>query len=458
MHKAFLVGIGGYGMSKLAFLLKEEGFYVSGTDIKESSNVKHLREEGIKVFVDNGSSHIDSTFDLLVYSSAIPQNHPDLLKAQETGIKVRKRGEILAEIVNNYRPIVVSGTHGKTTTTALIGHVLRGECRLNAYIGGDVEGFDHFLKNPDYFVVESDESDGSFLLLKPHILVMLNIDKDHLNFYNWSFENLKTAFRTIAICANSIVVCMDDEPALSIANDLDKEVLYYSICDERADFYGSNIKVVENGIFFDMKHKGIQYRDIFVPLRGAHNVRNSLASIAVASFIGLDVEYCINALSSFSPPKRRIEKKWEYGSIILFDDHADHPTEVEATLTALKSSFPQRRLIAVLQPHRYTRVKSLGHEIVKPLNIADVVILTDIYSAFETPIEGISGEAIFEWARSLYPDRKIMYVEDKIIVPHLLKEILKENDVVVLLGPGDIGEISEALLDTLKGRFYEEKC
>jgi UDP-N-acetylmuramate--alanine ligase len=449
MDKVLLLGIGGSGMSRLALLMKDFGYEVYGLDLKENDVIKDLKSNNIKVNIGKRFNYLDGTFKLVVYSSAFVENDVNLIKAKNLGIKIERRGETLARISNGFSSVVVSGTHGKTTTTTMVGHIFNKSFRVNVYIGGETE-FKNFYKDARFFVIESDESDGTFLYFNPFILIITNIDKDHLNYYNWDFENLEKAFLNLAQKSLYKIVSMDDENACSVAKNIKNNIIYYSLEDVKADMFGYNLRFLENGIRFDLKYRDNTYKDIFLRAFGEHNVLNAMASLIASNISGISIKDGINSIATFNLPKRRMEKKWEKEGILLIDDHADHPTEVTATLSALKKHFPERRIVSVYQPHRYTRVSALKERIAEPFYLSDFIILTDIFGAFEEPIEGISGEKIYDWVKILNPKKEVVFIKDKKDIPGYLIGKLKSGDLLVLLGPGDIGTISGEILDAIE--------
>ncbi len=446
MDKAFFAGIGGIGMSKLALLYKDIGFEVEGSDVRYSDSVKELEKSGIKIFIGHDAKHIDMSFSKFIYSSAIKENNPELIEAKKLGIPVFSRGKALAEIVNKYKSVVVSGTHGKTTTTSLIGHILKSsEFSANVYVGGIDNEFNRFDRNADYFVVESDESDGSFLYFNPDILIITNIDRDHLNHYDWSFDKLKESFALLASKSKLSIASMDDENAYEISKPYPHK--YFGL-NKDADMYAENIRYEKDGVYFEVKG-AFGNTDVFLPLLGDKNISNALAALLAVSTIGINLELGVSALKTFKPPARRMELKGIRNGILIIDDHADHPTEIYATLSALKKHYPDKRLVAVYQPHRYSRVKMLGDEIARPFELADIVIVMEIYGAFEEPISGINGRYVNDLIEKKYPDKELFFAENERSVIPILKKILKKGDIVVLLGPGDIEELAPLLLKEL---------
>lgn len=451
MGKVFLIGIGGEGMSKLALLLKDFGDDVSGSDVKESVETRKLRSYGIRVFIGHDKNHIAEDTNYVIYSSAISSLNEELAWARKLGIKTDRRGEALAKIVEGFKNIAVAGTHGKTTTTAMIGHILKSIGRtVNAYVGAENEEFNRFNKNADLFVLEADESDRTFLMLAPDVLVVTSIGMDHLNAYDNNFENLKNAFRTLYNNSKTRIICKDDKNAFSIADSFDENTFFYSIRDERTVIFGKNFEYLSKGIAFDFYFKDTFIKRGFIPAYGEKNVSDALAAITVAHTIGVPFERSIDALKTFIIPHRRIEIKGEINGITIIDDHADDNVETEVALKAVRKHFPNRRIIAVFQPHRYSRVNMLRERLGKPFYLADVIITTDIYPAFEKPIEGINGKLVNSWVKRQNKEKEVFYAPKLADVLKILEKILKRDDLVVLLGSGDVWSISPHLLNFLK--------
>ncbi len=449
MSKVFFIGIGGAGMSKLALLFHSFGDEVYGSDVVLSPITEKLQSKGIVVYRGHDSSHITKEFDLIVYSSAIKSDNVELERALSLGIRTLKRGEALAEIVNRYKNIiVVSGTHGKTTTTSLIGHIFKSVFgNVNVYVGGVDSEFESFYRNSPYFVIESDESDGSFLYLSPDTLIITNIDNDHLKNYGNSMDNLKEAFLKVAEKASTVIYCADDINATEVGVRLNTS-LAYGITDKSSYIQAFDIQHLNDGLKFRVRfNEGLVNNEgIFVPLYGDKNVLNTLAAMLVAKAYGIGVDQIANALKTFRSPRRRMEVYKLKNGTVLIDDHADHPTEVSATLKAVKAHFPGKRIIAVFQPHRYSRVAALGELIATPFIDADKVIVMDIYPAFEKEIPGINGNLVFNWIKSYNQNKSVYFEKKENDVINTLSRIVRSDDVVVLLGPGSIGELAEKLV------------
>ncbi len=453
MKKIFMVGINGSGMSKLAMLMKDFGYAVSGTDVAVNEVSQELINNGIIFYKEQTLP--DETFDAVIISSAISNSHPIVVESRNRGIPILRRGEALATIAKNYKSIIVSGTHGKTTTTSMIYHILNKFSMANVYVGGKISLDEHFKKDREFFVIESDESDRSFLYFEPHILLVTNIDRDHLNAYGDSFENLKSAFEELMTKSQLKVVSYDDPNAMEIASKLDR-VYFYSTKDPKADIFADQIQYKKDGIQFSLYLKN-KYVGIFsLPFMGEKNLLNSLASIMTAKLLGIEIKESLHALCDFTFPMRRLEVKGVINGITLIDDHADHPTEIYATLSAIRNHFRNRRIIAIFEPHRYTRVNTLREEIAFPFKLADVVITKDIYPAFEEPIAGIDGEKVYQWIKATNPGKQIYYASEYNNIVEMLSSVVKKGDIVVLLGPGEIYKVAEPIIKRLR-RMQDEK-
>ncbi len=450
MDKVFMIGIAGTGMSKLALMLSDLGYEVFGTDVQHNFVVDSLIERGIEVV--SSDFVLDKSFNLVVYSSAVPLTDPHLIEARQLGIKTEKRGETLARISRDFRSIVIAGTHGKTTTATMVGASLRRSFKTDLYVGAETHFYDDFSKDAEYFVIESDESDGTFLLFNPEILILTNVDRDHLNLYGGNFSELKTAFAKLLGQSSKRVVSMDDPVASSLSSSF-SDTFFYSVSNHSANAFAKNIRFANEGVYFDAFILGGYAKNVFLPALGLKNISNALAAMLVSLLLGESIDKSVEGLAQLHMPSRRLEKKGEVSSIIVFDDHADHPTEVEATLDAIKKHFPMRRIIAIFQPHRYSRMSLLREEVGRPFHLADVVLVTDIFPAFEPPIEGISGESVYNWIKNRNIDKEIFYVKDKNDIAKTVGNVARRSDIVVTLGPGDIGSFSASILDILKEKI-----
>ena len=400
LKKFHFIGIGGAGMSVLAKILIEMGCEVSGSDCADSANVQMLKNLGAKIFVGHDTNNISNDIDAVVYSSAIPENNPELVKAAELKIPKLHRSDINAMLVNSKKGIAVAGSHGKTTTTSMTGYVLKNSgIDPTVIIGGESLdlGTGAILGKGEYLVSEADESDGSFIKLKPHIAVVTNIEDDHLDHYG-TVEKIRAAFKIFLenLTDDGVaVLCFDSEPLREIAGELKHKVISYAI-DNAADYTAKNIYTGVDGVSFDVFKGEKLLGRVKLAIHGRHNVLNALGTLATALYIGIPFNKIATALNGFHGAKRRFQAKAKIRNIWIVDDYGHHPTEIAATLKAAHEINP-RRVICVFQPHRYSRTKLLLKEFGTAFTGADLLVLTDIYSAGEEKIEGrIHFEGSFE--------------------------------------------------------------
>nr|WP_028950383.1 UDP-N-acetylmuramate--L-alanine ligase [Sulfurihydrogenibium subterraneum] len=448
VRKIHFIGIGGSGMNGIAELLLNQGYTISGSDLKESYTTQRLRELGAKVYIGHSEENVKDV-DVVVYSSAVKSDNPELKKAKELGIPTIPRGEMLAELMRFKYGIAIAGSHGKTTTTSMVGTVL-GKTGFDptVVIGGKLEAYGSNAKlgRGEFLVAESDESDGSFLKLTPTIVSINNIDLEHLGFYK-DLEDIKNAFVEFANKVpfyGSVVVNIDDENVKSIIPRIERKVIKFGLSED-AEIRGYDLRLIKGRYKFKVNDFG----EIHLSIPGIHNVYNALATIAICNELG--VPFCVikESLENFKNAKRRFEIKYS-NEILVIDDYAHHPTEIKATLSAARDMYGQNRIVSVFQPHRYSRVHSLFEEFVESFDIPDIVIITDIYSAGESPIEGVSGEILADKIRERRDN--VFYVKDINEAESLLKSILKNGDVVLTMGAGNITQLSDNL-----ARYLEEK-
>lgn len=447
------VGIGGIGMSGIAEVLLNLGYIVSGSDIVSSDVTERLAKMGAKIEIGHRPSNITSPH-VVVVSSAVAKNNPEVVTAKEKGIPVIPRAEMLAELMRLKWGIAVAGAHGKTTTTTMVAQVLaHGGLDPTAVIGGKVDAFGSNAKlgGGNFLVAEADESDGSFLRLTPVIAVITNIDREHMDHYG-TMDKLLDAFVEFA---NRIpfyglnVVCLDCEYVRDILPRIEKRVVTYGFSSQ-ADFRAEDIKINGTRSNFRVIAPQGELGEIDLNAIGKHNVLNALASTVVALELDIPFPAVKEALASFSGIRRRLQLKGKARDIFVIDDYGHHPSEIKATLSAVRSAYIStqigaRRIVTVFQPHRYTRTKDLFHEFVDAFDDADVLILTDVYSAGEKPIPGVSGELIFKEVKE-GGHKNVTYIPDKRDIVFLLKDIVKSGDVVMTLGAGDIYKIGEEFL------------
>ncbi len=442
-RKIHLVGIGGAGMSGIAELLHNMGFVVSGSDIARKETTLRLENLGIEVFYGHDAKHVEGK-DVVVYSSAIGMDNPELMRAYEIGIPVIPRAEMLAEIMRVKFSIAVSGSHGKTTTTSMIGYILK-QLDPTIVVGGILKGVESGAKigNSDFIVVEADESDRSFLKLLPSIAVITNIDEEHLDTYA-NLIDIKKAFLEFANSVpfyGSVVLNVDDRNTRDIIPFVEKNLITYGIL-ENARIQARNVELRGLSSRYDLFVDGRFVSEVELNVPGMHNVSNSLAGLSVAYEMGLDMKACIENLKEFSGVRRRFEIKGKYGTSIIVDDYGHHPKEIEQVLLTARH-FYDGKIVVVFQPHRYTRTKFLWKDFAKVLLLADEVILLPIYPAGEKPIKGVSSELIAKAMQSLGGDPKLM---DKEQALDHLKRYLNEPALIITLGAGDVFKLGDMLI------------
>jgi len=446
------VGIGGIGMSGIAEALHNLGYEVTGSDLKDSETTKRLKDLGIKISIGHEAENIDDAH-VVVVSSAVPEDNPEVIEAKRRTIPVIPRADMLAELARLKYGILVAGAHGKTTTTSLISTILANAgFDPTVIIGGRLKatGSNVQLGQGAFLVAEADESDGSFLRLSPTIAVATNIDREHMDFFK-TMDSMKGAFRSFL---NKIpfygvsIVCIENEHLHSLLPFLHRKYLTYGF-DEEADIYAKNIRKGFMSVSFEVVYKGMEVGDFTLPLLGEHNVLNSLAAIGVAIELQIDKPVIKEALRRFGGIQRRLEFKGEAEGIKIFDDYGHHPTEIKATLKAAKEGL-MGKLFVLFQPHRYTRTKDLMDEFSSSFSDADSVVLLDIYSAGERPIEGISSIALLEnIKKSGY--NNVLYVRDKEdAIGHIIAHV-QRGDILLTLGAGDVWKIGAEILHRLRG-------
>ncbi len=441
VRNIYLVGIGGIGMSGLALLLKERGFHVKGSDQKESANVKMLRSQGIEVFIGHREGQVSGDTDILGYSSAIGEENPEIIQAKKRGVNIFQRAKLLAALCQGKKAIVISGSHGKTTTTSLLGHLLTAlDYKPAVFIGGLPLNYSRGAWwGEDYFIIEADESDGSFLEFNPWVSIITNIDSEHLDYYG-GIESLRKSFLEFTQNTRDKVIGWGDQPysaelickAGGISFGWEKENLVR----------GVNFKFERGFSCFDLYIKGKFISSVKTPLIGKYNCLNTLAALAFFYHIGEDLEKVKQALLSFKGTRRRLEVKGKIRGVTFIDDYAHHPAEIKAVLSAVRLLNP-KRLFVIFQPHRFSRVNSLKEEFARCFSGADHLVISDIYSASEENTFGVSAQELAEKiGKNL--SVKVEYVpKDKLIANIPLD--LEEGDFVLGLGAGDINSIMEEI-------------
>jgi UDP-N-acetylmuramate--alanine ligase len=446
------VGIGGSGMSGIAEVLINLGFSVTGSDIADNSTTQRLKKLGAKLYQGHATENLAKA-DVVVVSSAVNESNPEIVEARRRNIPIVPRAIMLAELMRFRQGIAVAGTHGKTTTTSLIASILAEAGMDPTYvIGGRLESANANAKlgTGEFIVAEADESDASFLHLTPVLSVVTNIDADHMDTYGHDFEKLKGAFIEFLQQLpfyGMAVVCIDDTNIRAILPSITKPVMPYGFSDD-ARIRGSNVRADDGKMHFTVERingKTTTF-DVTLNLPGNHYVLNALAAIAVASELNVPDAAIIKALREFKGVGRRFERYGEVpakqgGSFTLIDDYGHHPVEMQAVIAAARGAFPDRRLVLAFQPHRYTRTRDCFEDFVKVLSSADAVILTEVYSAGETPIIAADGRTLVRALRVLGKVEPL-FVETTAELPEAILGIAKDGDVVIVMGAGSIGQVA----------------
>lgn len=459
IRKVHFVGVGGAGMSGIADVMNTLGYQVSGSDIAKNAVTERLQDQGVKIFHSHSADNV-SDVDVVVTSTAINKDNIEVQAAKAQRIPVVPRAEMLAELMRFSHGIAVAGTHGKTTTTSLVTSVL-AEAGLDPtyVIGGKLNSSATHarLGKGKYLVAEADESDASFLYLQPMIAIVTNIDADHLPTYGGDFTRLKQAFVEFLHHLpfyGLAVVCVDDDEVRSILPDISRPVIRYGI-DFDADVCASNIRYQGTKTTFDvlLPDAGAPF-EITLNMPGRHNVLNALAAICVAYELGISPDYMQTALSGFEGIGRRMHMYGDInmaqGVVTLVDDYAHHPTEVAATLNATRKAWPEKRLVVVFQPHRFTRTRDLFEDFSKVLANCDVLMLTEVYAAGEEVIAGADGRALCAAIRARGKVNPV-FVEDIEKLASDLQSILQDGDIILTMGAGSIGRIASKLKTSLEG-------
>jgi UDP-N-acetylmuramate--alanine ligase len=457
INSVHFVGIGGSGMSGIAEVMLSLGYKVQGSDIKANKQTRRLENQGANVFIGHAEANIEHA-DAVVVSSAVDETNPEVAAARERLMPVVQRAEMLAELMRFRYSIAVAGTHGKTTTTSLVASVLaEGGLDPTFVIGGRLKSADANarLGQGDYLVAEADESDASFVHLKPMLAIVTNIDADHMSTYDGDIDKLRTGF--VEFLHNLpfygvAVVCTDDPGVNEILSNIGRSLITYGTNDD-ADVRAENIEFDQGLTHFDVVRPGD--RDplrIELHLPGMHNVRNALATIAVADELQIGDDAVVRALAEFEGIDRRFQSLGEVetvaGKVMLVDDYGHHPTEIAATLAAARTGWPERRVVLVFQPHRYTRTRDLMDDFATVVSDADVAIVLEVYAAGEDPIAGADGRAIARAVRTRGAVEPV-FVESLDELQPVLESVLADGDLVLLMGAGDIGAYAAGLADLL---------
>lgn len=452
LHNIHFIGIGGAGMSALAYVLIKRGYDVSGSDISAGHMSARLAEEGAMVFMGHDACQV-SDADAVVVSTAIHRDNAELKAARERNIPVLHRSDVLAALLNQADGVAVAGAHGKTTTSAMIS-CIAAESGIDptVIIGGEVSVLGGNARNGqgNYLVAEADESDGSFLKLYPCLAVLTNIEDDHLDHYGTE-ENIYAAFKQFLGNlreGGKAVLCIDNEKVRRLAGEIDKDVITYGLEDSAADYVAKDITYDVNGTTYKLFYKGEFVTEVHLIVPGRHNVLNSLGAFAAAREMGIAVEDILPSLAKFGGAKRRFETKGKVKGIWVVDDYAHHPTEIGVTLSAARQTKPER-LICVFQPHRYSRTKLLFNEFCSCFKECDELIVTDIYAASEDPLPGINSAKLVEGIAAA-TGQKVQYIPRLHKAEEYLEIEAKPGDLIMTIGAGDVFKIGEELVRELE--------
>jgi len=448
IHKVHFVGIGGIGMSGIAEILLNQGFEVSGSDNSLTEVTDRLKELGAKVYKGHSPENLKDA-DVLVYSSAVTTDNPEVTAAVEKNIPIIKRSEMLAETMRMKYGIGIAGTHGKTTTTSMVGLTLtEGGIDPTIIVGGKLSGLggtNARLGNGEFIVVEADEFDRTFLKLTPVIAALTTLESEHLDTYK-DLDDIKSAFIEFANKVpfyGFVVLCLDEPALLEIIPEINKKIITYGTTPH-ADIRAVDITHNEFFSSYTVMHKSESLGAIKLNVPGLYNVKNSLVAITIAKELGIEFSVIKKALEKFSGVYRRFEIKYD-NEILVVDDYAHHPTETTAALEGVRSGW-KRRLVVVFQPHLYSRTRNFYQEFGRSFLNSDVFICTDVYPAREEPIEGVDGKMISDITQK-FGHTNVHYIADKNEIPKYLLNIVEDDDIVITMGAGDIWKYGEKFVE-----------
>jgi UDP-N-acetylmuramate--alanine ligase len=438
-------------MSGIAELLKNQGFEISGPDKRSSNITEHLKSIGIDVHIGHNPEYVKNA-DVVVKSSAVKDSNPEVAEALSRKIPVIRRAEMLAEIMRMSYGIGIAGTHGKTTTTSMVGMVLKAaELDPTLIVGGIVKNFgsNNLLGNGKYIVVEADEFDRSFLSLSPIIAGITNIEADHLDCYK-DLESIKNAFVQYANKVpffGSVIACIDDHGVQSVIPEINKHLVTYGL-SRQADIRAEEIVMKDFQAEYSLFVRGEFVSKIKLKVSGMHNVLNSLLAIGVGLELEIPIEKIAKGLNEFTGVFRRFEYKGKHNDVLFYDDYAHHPTEIEATLKGVRDNT-KRRIVVIFQPHLFSRTRDFYQEFGRSFYHSDLLVVVPIYPAREQPIKGVTGELISQ-AAIKYGHRNVIYVQDNDDIVPKVKELIKPNDIVITMGAGSIYKYGEKLFEEYK--------
>ncbi len=452
IKRLHLVGIGGIGMSGIAEILLNMGYQVTGSDLRATPITERLSKLGAKIIYEHRGQNLAGA-DVVVISSAIEDSNPEVKAARSQGIPLIRRAEMLGELMRMKFGVAVAGTHGKTTTTSMIGEVLTGGgFDPTIVVGGRVIalGTNALLGKGDYFVAEADEFDRSFLRLIPTIAVITTLEAEHMDCYT-SLGDLKSAFVEFANKVpfyGSVILCLDEPSLQDIIPQVERELITYGL-NPKADIRGERLRFRRSESRFFVRKGRELLGEVKLQVPGGHNVKNALAAVALGLDLEIPFSQIASSLEGFKGVHRRFEIKGERKGVMVVDDYAHHPTEIEATLKAAKEGW-RRRIVAVFQPHLFTRTRDFSRHFGEALSSSDVLVVTEIYPAREKPIEGVSGELVAQAAKD-FGHSSVHWVPSKEDLPSFLSKLVKKGDMVITMGAGDVWRVGEELLELLRG-------
>jgi len=460
IHHIHFIGIGGAGMGGIAEVVSHLGYTVTGSDIARNAMTSRLEEQGINIFIGHDASHVEGA-DAVVVSTAVRDDNPEVVKAREQRVPIVPRAEMLAELMRFRYGIAIAGTHGKTTTTSLVASLMaEGELDPTFVIGGKLNSTDSHssLGRGKFLVAEADESDASFLYLQPTISIVTNIDADHMETYGGDYNRLRSTFIEFLHHLpfyGLAILCIDDDGVKDILAEVTRPVLTYGLSEE-ADVRAFNLTHDGTRSLFEVALPGRDVNlEVQLNMPGQHNVLNALAAIAVAHELGVSDQDIQKSLSEFQGVGRRFQLQGEIktanGTVLMVDDYGHHPTEIEATLAAAREAWPDRRLVLVFQPHRYTRTRDLFEDFTRVLSEADILVMLEVYAAGEDPIAGADSRTL---CRAIRQRGRVdpVFVEQPEELASTLTNLITEGDVVITQGAGNVG----ALAAMLPGQLREE--
>lgn len=445
VKRVHFIGIAGVGMQAIANIFIDKGYSVSGSDMKATAVTENFAARGARICIGQRAENLGDA-EVVVISSAIRETNEELKAAREQGIPVIHRADALVHIISWGKAIAVAGAHGKTTTSSMLGQVFyENNTDPTLVIGGEVDYLhsNSVLGHGRYVIAEADESDGSFLKESPYIAVVTNIDADHMDYYG-SIENVVAAFKQFIQLLDkeegAAVLCVENEHIRDLLPTLERRCITYGI-EHEADYQATNVFYHDGLLTFTVLHDGAALGDVTLAVPGRHNILNALATIATALYCGLAFTDIVTALSHFHGARRRFQTKGHVNGVWVVDDYAHHPTEINATLTAARD-MGTHRVVCLFQPHRYTRTKLLAKEYGRSFVCADKLIITDVYSAGEDPIPGVSGKLIVDMVQKL-SHQDVLYIPTKEAVLAYLEEHAQPQDLVITMGAGDIYTVGE---------------